>query len=157
MRLPVATTTSTKPWLCETCQSTNQPHHHTCELCNTKKPFPTIPIVVVFCLGISMLKFSVTALLPFYGSLPPRDASTLRTFLVADALSFENLAHCGLTSFLSVLWWLTGVDFFGDGLLVVLLLLWVAALGELIVAAVSLQYQTLATAYSMELHGPIVL
>jgi hypothetical protein len=61
-----------------------------------------------------------------------------------------------LTSFLSVLWWLTGVDFFGDGLLVVLLLLWVAALGELIVAAVSLQYQTIAT-YSMELHGPIVL
>ena len=137
-------------WVCETCENSQSTAQ--CQLCNANKPTTRIPAAVVACFGVTLVKFSVTVLLPFYGSLPPRTPSTLRTFLVADALSFENLAHCGLTGFLSVLWWRTGVDFFGYSLLVVLLLLWAASVGELIVAAVSYN-----RAGMDQLYGPVLL
>ena len=143
-------------WTCLTCgqvHSSNQPE---CELCLSPRPLPRIPAAVIFCGLLSLVKFSVTALLPFYGTHTPTDPSSIRTFLIADSLSLENLAHCGLTMFLSSLWWLTGVDFFGFGLLVVLFILFAAATGELIVAVVSLHQHTTPPPWSVEIYGPTV-
>ena len=143
-------------WTCLTCgqvHSSNQPE---CELCLSPRPIPRIPAAVIFCGFLSLVKFSVTALLPFYGTHTPTDPSSIRTFLIADSLSLENLAHCGLTMFLSSLWWLTGVEFFGFGLLVVLFLLFAAATGELIVVVVSLHQHTTPPPWSVEIYGPTV-
>jgi len=115
-----------------------------------------IPVAVAFCAFLSSIKFMCTVLLPFYGTMPPRDPSSLRTFIVADALSIENLAHCGLTLFLSTLWWLTGVEFFGFFLLVTSTMLTAAAIGELYVV-VAMTFHHTTNRYSSEAFGPIVL
>ena len=127
-------------WICPSCQSKCAASQTNCQLCTTSKPLPQLPLAVICCAMISLLKFTVTALLPFFGSATPNDPATLSTFLVADALSLENIAHCGLTLFLSILWWLTNVTFFGYGLLIVLLLLSAAATGELIISIVAMHH-----------------
>jgi len=146
-------------WTCTECNSINSYTKNNCELCNARKPYPKIPTLVVCCVLISCVKFTVTAMLPFYGTLPPTNSNTIRTFLVADALSLENLAHCGLTTFLSILWWLTGVDFFGYGLYIVLLLLLFASFGEVFITAKSLyNYSSMSlTSISLNIHGPFIL
>ena len=143
-------------WTCLTCGQVHSSSQPECELCLSPRPIPRIPAAVIFCGFLSLVKFSVTALLPFYGTHTPTDPSSIRTFLIADSLSLENLAHCGLTMFLSSLWWLTGVEFFGFGLLVVLFLLFAAATGELIVVVVSLHQHTTPPPWSVEIYGPTV-
>jgi hypothetical protein len=156
----VMTTTNTELkiiWVCNACNSNCPSHLEKCELCGNRRPMLSlIPVAVAFCAFLSSIKFMCTVLLPFYGTMPPRDPSSLRTFIVADALSIENLAHCGLTLFLSTLWWLTGVEFFGFFLLVTSTMLTAAAIGELYVV-VAMTFHHTTNRYSSEAFGPIVL